>query len=612
MQVSSITTRKMVEALLGDIQAAMDGTSLRPKNAAALIWGCLSAVSQDERAVGDPSLVEILGWAGGGGTFKASFSGVSDEGGSGGARTISPDALCVARQGTLMNTVLTGLQSAATGARSVGDGIKQAKQEMFVPVYPSLFAASAMMCLEPCPHLRVPHPQMATVIESLFRGGHGPEVETRCISLALSLADKEQAYSTWLRGLFREPFIGNVSKEARRHLVSLVDKVALKVPSGTTRALIEEVWSSLTSTRFALMLASSSELETERMRMSSEYSEDLSQVAMFLSGMRKLAAGPVEAAADSQVASVTTASFLPAVIGAFADHTDLAILGIDAPEALLWNTLVGLLFSLPRHQVEDAIAFKPGVSARSKPADRKKEIIRAYLISRLGSAEEAQSIAAVDALPNYSSSTDSLGYVTRWATLRLTDREASAAVLPHLAEGLKSLSATAARASWFQTLLDTASLRENCPIRATSLLAGVAVVWEPSTREFLVMGERAEELLGQGTYRFNHGGALLHALTITAPRAVARVERGSPGFSADILARLFRLSGLMRGRKKMIGAETAGRLKETEEAQLGVDGFVRGLKHSPPVLNGTLSEKFSSYAEAVAAKEALYVVDGCD
>ena len=94
----------------------MEGTSLRPKNAAARVWGCLSAVGQDERSVGNPALQGSLGWAAGGemlGTYSSDGfkgGGGGGDGGVGGgevAGTIAPGALYVAREGTLMNLAVS-------------------------------------------------------------------------------------------------------------------------------------------------------------------------------------------------------------------------------------------------------------------------------------------------------------------------------------------------------------------------------------------------------------------------------------------------------------------------------------------------------------------------
>ena len=303
--MSSATSRRTVEALSKDIQEAIEGTSWRPKNAAARVWGCLSAVGQDERSIGNSTLQASLGWAEGGemlGTYS-NGGGSGGVGGGGGvgegglAGPIAPGALNVAREGTLMKVVLTSLQSVSSGVHAVGveakgggpkrddgqksregrkgTGEKQGEQEKGKrqekakkgkselekdkrgegiaarpTAHPSLFAASAVACLKSCPALLVPHLQMAVVVEALFRGGHGAAVETGCISLALALADKEQAYSTWLRGLFRKELFVNLSREARRHLISVFDEIIAKVPSGMARGLVEETWDSLASNLF--------------------------------------------------------------------------------------------------------------------------------------------------------------------------------------------------------------------------------------------------------------------------------------------------------------------------------------------------------------------------
>ncbi|CAM9900496.1 unnamed protein product [Scytosiphon promiscuus] len=54
MRVAPAANRRMVEALSQDVLAAVEGTSIRPKNAAARVWGCMAAVGQDERSAGDP------------------------------------------------------------------------------------------------------------------------------------------------------------------------------------------------------------------------------------------------------------------------------------------------------------------------------------------------------------------------------------------------------------------------------------------------------------------------------------------------------------------------------------------------------------------------------
>lgn len=687
MHVSSTVTRRMVEALLHDVQAAMDGTSLRPKNAAARVWGCLCAVGQDEHSAGDPVLQDALGWTKSGGTLGA--DGAGDVGG-GLAEAVGADALRVAREGTLMNEVLSGLQEVALGMQG-GDGhametdaekklqMPAAAAVVIAPECSALFAESALTCLEPCPTLRVPHPQMAAVIQALFRGGHGAAVESRCVSLALALADKDRAYSTWLRGLFGEAFFGNLSAGTRRHLVSMFDGVALKVPSKTVGSLIEEVWGGLTSTVFS---HSSRGLETAVQKRTAvvggrggggvalDYDEGILQTAMFLSRLERLVAKAkaatvatvaTVATAESglagdrssamtgvveSVAAVTTATVLPSVLRALAarhcadgtetitasssgcrEHRRLFFLETAAPEAPLWESLVGLLSCLPRQRVADAIAFKSGAAAVTEPATKSadasrqaiRQAIRAYLISRLArkGTETAEKMESSSQAP----SDIRLGSVARWATRARTDRTASAVVLPRLSAGLGDMDDGASRARWFRTLLDTAGLPESCPIRAASLVAGVAVAWESSNAAFLVTGEEAsDDLLGQGVCRSTRllpgkfycnsgpaGGALLYAMGVAAPKAVATVEKASPGFSAEVLSRLFRLSGSLRGRRAGLGMDLAegGTVGELEEVRLGVEGFIRGLRHAPPVLNGALSRQFASYAESVAAEQAL-------
>lgn len=622
--MSSVANRRMVEMLLEDVDEAMEGTSLRVKNAAARVWGCLSAVGQDERSVGDQVFRNALGWTEEGGTPGVYSRRVGVEVGGGGAvGAISSDALCVAREGTLMNTVLTGLQSVATFVDNVGDGLEgKATRDALAPARPSLFAASAMACLEACPTLRVPHSQMAVVIEALFRGGHGVEVETRCISLALALADRERAYSTWLRGLSKGQLFLNLSQGARRHLVLVLDQVALKMPTETIWGLIEDVWTALTSKWFARMRRCSASGEG----VAFDDSECISQAAAFLASLGRLAwtATAAAAAAYSHVASVTTTSVLPSILGAFAVRDVLAVLDGGAPEAPLWDALVGLLSHLSRRDVEDAIGFKPGDSARLSSVDRCQEAIRAYLTSRLAAAEGAMSATAAktsamafSVSPSSSSSSPSaapaaaaaagLGGVARWATRTLTDRRASAVVLPHLAEGLNCVNAaTGARGAWFQTLLDMAGLPESCSMRATALVGGAAAVCDPSKIGFLVVGEKADDLFGRDEVRRRRyqGGALLYAMSLAAPRAVARAEKLSSGVSAEVLARLLRLSGLLHRREGVTGADEGGK-KELEEVRLGVEGFVRGLRHAPPVLSGTMSRQYASYAESVAAERAL-------
>lgn len=676
-----------MEALSKDIQEAMEGTSLRPKNAAARVWGCLSAVGQDERSVGNPTLQASLGWAEGGemlGTYSSGGGGGGGSGGVGGGGvtgSIAPGALYVAREGTLMNLVLTGLQSVASGVHAGGveaqeegpkqdedqngEGKKQEKgenpkseqekgkqekakmrkgeqekdkrgEEAAAPSHPSLFAASAVACLKSCPSLRVPHLQMAAVVEALFRGGHGATVETGCISLALALADKEQAYSTWLRGLFRWELFANLSREARRHLVSVFDEIVAKVPSGTARGLVEEVWNSLASSFVCPVSEDSASRGGGGIYLSS--AEGIAQGAAFLSALgRRLvtaAAAAVavagaegeaaEAGAGDEIRIVTTETFLPYFMDAFASLDDggdgyLAALDRDAPEAPLWDALVGLLSRLPRRGVEDAIAFKAGAAAAGGPSSENpsRQAVRAYLVSRVAAVAEraagqSQFEGGASSAGAATATTAGIGSVARWAAQRRTDQGASAAVLPRLVEGLKRVDTAPARGKWFQTLLDTAALPESCPTRAAVLVSGASAAWEPSSLGLLVVGEEVKALSGRGLRDGNREGAIWYSMSVTSPRAVAEVEKGSPGSSAEVLARLFKLSGLLSRRRQEAageaGSDDEGGGKGLEEVRWGVEGFIRGLRHSPPVLKGTLSRQFALFAESTAAEEALSCV----
>lgn len=691
-----------METLLKDIQETMEGTSLRPKNAAARVWGCLSSVGQDERSVDNPTLRVALGWMEGGETLGT----CSSDGGGGGvgggevAGTIAPGALYVAHEGTLMNVVLTGLQSVASGAHAVGvealeegpkDGSKEGeskqrketqekrkkekyeqeggkqeagkqekrkkgkleqRDEAVAPAHPSLFAASAVACLETCPALRVPHLQMAAVIGALFRGGHGAVVETGCISLALALADKEQAYSTWLRGLFRRELFANLSRESRRHLMSVFDEIIAKVPSGTERGLVEEVWDGLASKYFCPAPEGSSSAGGGGAVQSS--AEDVAQGAAFLSAMgRRLAvvaaaAGAAgEAGADGEVKIITAETFLPCFINAFSSLGDggdsaLALLNRNAPEAPLWDALVGVLSCLPRGDVENAIAFTNGAATegRSSSESLSHQAVRAYLVSRVAAAKRAagpsqSGVCSLPKPPSYlpSSSggaatvtTAGLGSVARWAARRRTDQGASAAVLPHLVEGLKHVDAAPARGKWFQALLEIATLPESRFTLAAALVSGASAAWEPSSVGMLVVGDKTEELSGRGFRSGNGGnenrvggsregwnrrGAIGYSMSVTAPRAVAEVEKGSPGSSAEVLARLFKLSGVLSRRRRDAAAGAGANedhAVELEEVRSGVEGFIRGLRHSSPVLKGTLSRQFALFAESAAAEKALSYV----
>lgn len=601
MHVTSIATRRMVEALLQDVLGAMDGTSIRPKNAAARVWGCMSAVGQDERSIGNITLQEALGWTESGGT-----SGTSLEGGGAAGGAITLDALCVAREGTLMNLVLTGLQSVAAGLSDAEDGAKseKKKQKAFVPVHSSLFASSAMASLEPCSSaLRVPHPQMAAVIEALFRGGHGVEVQKGAVQMALALADKEQAYSTWLRGLFHKPLFVNLPHDLRGHLVRVVGQVFLKLPSDMGNDLVKELWDTIISRLFTpWSSASVSELQG----VVADGGEGIRQATAFLSAMGTLSQ-------DSGIESITMASFVPSILQAFSARGDFTRFDLDPNEAPLWRALVGLLSRFPWKHLQDKIALKPKDVMETSSADQYDRTIREYLTSRLAPVSEAKSVSPTDVSSHSSpppaaadpavATAKMLGSVARWGTRVRTKREASAAVLPRLAERLKPISATAAGGKWLLTLLDTAELPESCPIRATALVGGATAVWEPWNTGLLVVGEKADELLGRGLCSGNHRGAFLYSMGVTAPRAVVRADKESPDLSTEVLARLFRLSGLLQGR---IGSAIDGRsVAELEEVRCGLECFIRGLRHAPGVLNGALSRSLASYAESVATGHAL-------
>ena len=353
-----------------------------------------------------------------------------------------------------------------------------------------------------------------------------------------------------------------------------------------------------------------------------------------------------EAEAGDEVESVTTETILPCFLNAFAHLDDdcdgcLAPLDRDAPEAPLWDALVGLLSRLPRGGVEDAIAFKPGAATAGgfSSENPSHQVVRAYLVSRVAAADRATGESQLEAGPLSKSSSSSssppfssagaatattagLGSVARWAARRRTDQGASAAVLPRLVEGLKLIGGAPARGKWFQTQLDTTALPESCPIRAAALVGGASVAWEPSSLGLLVVGEEVEALSGRGLRGGNRGsvsrsdgnreGALWYSLSVTSPRAVAEVEKGSPGSSAEVLARLFKLSGLLSRRRHEaaggVGRDDEGDARDLEEVRRGVEGFIRGLRHSPPVLKGTLSRQFALFAESTAAEEALSCV----
>ncbi|CAM9489778.1 unnamed protein product [Ectocarpus fasciculatus] len=601
LRVTSITNRRMVETLLQDVLEAMQGTSIRLKNAAARVWGCLSALGQHERSVGNSSLQESLGW-----TEDAGTHGIRGPA----TAAIKPGALRVAQDGTLMNVVLTGLQSIAAGLQDIEDGDTETEnQNTVVPVQSALFAASAMASLTVCPNLRIPHPQMATVIEALFRGGHGVEVQVQCISLGLALADKEQAYSTWLRGLFDRPFFVNLPRDVQHRLVAVFDQLFLKLPLDIRKDLAVKLWGIIT-TRFFTSWSSASSLEREG--VVADGKEESRQAAAFLSGMSAL----VAAGTHGEVESMALTRFLPSVLHAFCTRDDLSRLDLDVEEAPFWDALVGLLSHLPWEKVQDAIASKPGAT-NTKTASVKlcEECLREYLTTRLTPSGEASTILSTGGTSSRSSppsaaatiaTAKALGSVARWATRIRTDKKASAAVLPRLAEALKRISATAAAGKWLVTLLDTAELPESCVVRAAALAGGATEVWEPSNTGLLIVGDRSDDLLGCGAWGATHGGALLYSLSVTAPRAVARVDRTSPDVSTEVLARLLRLTGLLHSR--MGGAKEAADQRgvvELEEVVCGVEGFIRGLRHAPAVLNGTLSRSFATYVESVATRRAL-------
>lgn len=657
----------MLELFLDDIQEAMD-TSLRVKNAALRVWGCLAALGQDERSVGNPAFSDALGWSAG--YDEGGGSGVGRSAGLeyGGAcawghvvGSIQAYALHVAREGTLMNRVLIGLQTAAEGHNiSVDDendeALAQGNSVDAVFASSSLFVRSALACLEPCARadraLRVPHAQMATVLAALFRGGHGVVVETGCVSLALALVDKDQVYSTWLRGLLLESTFRNLSRENRRHIVSVFDQLAVKLPSGTVGVVITEVWESLTCSLWGSYGTSRSFTSIERHFKASEC-DSIVLAAAFLSSLGTVVAGVAGVVGNisssgakvlDHVASVALGIILRSIVVWYADRPEsLSFLDEDAPEAPLWDALVGLLSSLPPERVMDAVGFKGGVMPTA--AGRNHQAIRAYLTAR---------VTATVKRPPASSETQAtsadapvaaavLGHVARWATHIETNRAASAAVLPRLVEGISNVGLSSAygaesrwRAEWFRTTLDTVCLPEICPMRAFALLCGVAAEWERASRvAFLVSGDtvdilfgirgrtvpvpedqastaRVEDLSKQGPLPTAIAmGARFHAFTIAAPKAVVSTDGVSPGFSADVLARLFRIARTLRKRSQLTEVETVGvgpkaRVDvELEEVRLGVDGFIRGLRHCSSVLDGGQSGQFAAYARSVAADRAL-------
>lgn len=615
MRVTSITNRRMVEALLQDVREAMEGTSIRPKNAAARVWGCMCALGQDERSVGDPSLQQALGW-----TEGREAPGTIHGGGGATTGAINSGALYVAREGTLMNDVLIGLQSVAAGvADAQGGTAEKTKKKSFVPVHPSLFAGSAIACLEPCPTLRVPHPQMAVVIEALFRGGHGVEVQMRCVSLALALVGKEQAYSTWLHGLFQKPLFVNLPGDLRLHLVSVVDQLFFKLPVERGTDLIRELWSTIISGLFSSCSTASG---PDRHGVVERDSEGIKQATAFLAGMDKLAAAASATTSTfSRVESITLTNIYPSILEDFCSVGDVTRFHSDADEAALWDALVGLLSRFPWKNAHGAITSEPEAvitNTNTTSADLCGQTFREYFTSRLAPTGEARrSASEVEATSQATpppaaavaatATAKVLGSVARWATRTRTSDEASAAVLPRLSEGFQDIAATAAGGKWLLTLLDTAELPESCPMRAAALVGGATAVKECSNTGFFVVGENADELWGP--HDSNHRrSALIYSMSVTAPRVVARMDKAaaSPDLSSEVLGRLLRLSTLLVGRiGGAVGAADERGVSELEEVRCGVEGFIRGLRHAPAVLLGTLSRSFTHYAESVAADRAL-------
>lgn len=606
MRVTSVTNRRMVETLLQDVREAMEGTSIRPKSAAARVLGCMCALGQDERSVGDLGVPMAFGWTEGGemsGTFH---------GGGGATGAINPGALRVAREGTLMNVVLTGLQSVAVGVEDVQDGMtERTRMKVFVPVEPSLFSGSAMACLESCPTLRVPHPQMAIVIEALFRGGHGVEVQMRCVSLALALAGKEQAYSTWLHGLFQKPLFVNLPRDLRRHLVSVVDQIFLKLPLERGSDLIKELWDTISS---SLSTCCSSASVFERQGAVEHDSEGIEQATTFLSAMDKLAAAAATATVTtfSGVESMTLTYVYPSILQAFCTGGDVTRFHSDADEAALLDAFVGLLSHFPWKHVHGTIASEPDADITDTSSGGLcRRTFRKFLISRLAPAGEARSASAIEttsqtvpaAAAAAAATAKMLGSVARWATSIQTSDEASAAVLPRLAEGVQDIATTAAGGNWLLTLLDTAELPESCPMRTAALVGGATAIKEFSNTGLVVVGENADELWGRGS---NHGSALLYSMSVTAPRVVARIDEVLSDMSSEVLGRLFRLSASLMGRiGGAIEAADERGVAELEEVRCGVEGFIRGLRHTPAVLLRPMYRSFSSYAESVATDHSL-------
>lgn len=568
----------MVEDLLKTVRETMEGASQRPKNAAARVWGCLSAVGQDERSVEDRVLQDALGWTEDGEMPASASFGF-----------INPDALSVAREGKLMAMVLTGLQAVARGGESVVEEGKGTRADngaekadslpVAFPKYPSLFAASAMACLEgACSALRLPHAQMAAVLGVIYRGGNGAHVEMRCISLALALVEKHQAYSSWLCGLHRGPLLANLSKETRRYLIKVFDRVALAAPPETVSNLMETVWKMLVPTVLA-RAPSYGPGSTGAVPGNSD--KIIDEAAEFLSGLGRLVGVTTSSAVGVAVEAVTIEIILPSVLNAYTIRSDPSLLG-----GPMWDALVRLLARLRPERVRLAISFKPERSSLAA-----SNAIRAYLVSRLAGA---------------GGKGEGLGAVVKWATGINTDGEASMAVMPHLAEGIARIDVASSRYAWFKTLLDSAGLPEISLTRAAALLGHAARARVDNlviSDESLVAGKKADISTGRGHIQ----GSLLHDLSFSAPSAVSEMELASSDDSVDLLTRLIRVSGLSRRSGSRFGKGATGKEgvdEEEEEVRLGLEGFVRGLRHASQILNGTLSRQFSSYAESIAAEEA--------
>lgn len=605
----------MVTLLVGDIQGVMDGTSLRPKSAAARVWGCLAALGQDERSIGNPTLTNALGWSGcsgGGGGERVGVSNSENSRPVGGS--IRADALRVAREGTLMNSVLTRLQTVAEGGVlaivDADEALGSDRGDKGKPTLPREFARSALACLEVCGHadraLRVPHSQMAAVLEALFGGGHGAAVETGCVSLVLALADKDQIYSTWLRGWLRGSIFMNLARETRQHFVSVFDRLALKLPTGIVSTVIEDVWGAVSAEVFADGTDSAARRSSTKRKgepvMGPEAtvcSVDL--VSLFLSSLRKaILAERGEPSKDptspatvrESITGVVVTVILPSCIVGYADRGDRNISFLDrsAPDYALWDALVGLLCCLPQHRVEDVINFKlsaancAATAASTAPTDRSEQAIKAYLTARLAATTQ-HFWTSTDERAQLSSGSSSeaavrLGYVTRWVTRKGNDRRVSTILLPHIAEGLKRVNSMFVgeavssewKAGWLRTQLDTAGLPEICTSEMFALLGAAAVVWEPpSSLALLAMGETASEMarnrrsimdsatdqgktgdedvslsisLRQGA--LTSPGSRLLALGVAAPKVVTNAEKGSNGVSTEVLARLLRVPGILR------------------------------------------------------------------